>query len=398
MPSTGRGTRGGRREGESVRFAPFAAYRFRNREVVTAAGESGRVRNVLLGDDGRHYAIVDFGNDLGIHQVPVSSIAYEDDRFVLNETDVRGLPTFEDGQAGLSMLDPEAAISIPGYRLQDSDDSSILVQNASPQVTVQRPALQINWEQAPPQVTVHQPTAHVNVRQLRPVIIVRQPPPRVTVEFDQPEIIVRMPDPQVDVTIAEPEVHVSMSKPRVQVVQPEQPQVRIATAEPLVSLAPRAEAEVAVERNQPHVRYERVGEPQVSFRELNGGPHVRFEEMSREEALRLQFETASATRTLSAAELRGMKLYGRDGAEAGMIQRIVVGDGKLAAIVETGGFFGLAARKIALPFANLDIRNDRLVVRNLTAQEIGKIETREEDIAKYLPTTDDRKVQIGLAV
>jgi hypothetical protein len=398
MPSTSRGSRG-RREGESVRFVPFAAYRFRNREVFTASGEPGRVRNVLLGDDGRHYAIIDFGSDIGVHQVPVSSLAFEDNKFVMNESDVRELPSFVEGQAGLSMLDPEAAISIPGYRMQEIDDSSILVQNASPQVTVQRPALQINWEQAPPQVTVHQPMAHVNVRQLRPVIIVRQPPPRVIVEFDQPEIIVRMPDPQVDVTIAEPEVHVSMAKPRVEVVQPEQPQVRISSAEPLVSLEPRPTADIAVQRNQPLVRYERIGEPQVQFRELNGGPRVLFEEMSREDALRYESETANELRTLTASQLRGMKIYGRDGSEAGTIHRVVVGEhGKLGVIAETGGFFGLAARKVALSLSNLDIRDDRILVRNLTAQEIGRIETREEDLAKFIPTTDDRKIQIGLAI
>jgi hypothetical protein len=37
----------------------------------------------------------------------------------------------------------------------------------------------------------------------------------------------------------------------------------------------------------------------------------------------------------------------------------------------------------------------RLFARSLTAMEIGKIEAREEDIAKYIPTTDDRKVYIG---
>lgn len=392
MPSTGRGPRG-RKEGESVRFIPFAAYRFRNREVFTASGESGRVRNVLLGDDGRHYAIIDFGSDIGVHQVPVSSITYEDNRFVMNEADARELPAFVDGQAGLSTLDTEAAISIPGYRLQETEDSTILVQNASPQVTVQRPALQINWEQAPPQVTVHQPTPHVNVRLLQPVIIVRQPPPRVTIEFDQPEIIVRMPDPEVDVTIAEPDVQISMPKPRVEVVQAEQPQVRITTGEPQVSLAPRPEASVAVERSQPQVRFERMGEPQVVFRELNGGPRVRFEQMSHEDAVRAESEV----RTMLSAQLRGMKIFGRDGNEAGTINRVAIGDGKLAVILETGGFFGLAARKIALPVARLDLRDDRLFARDLTAMEIGRIEAREEDIAKYIPTTDDRKVHIGTA-
>jgi hypothetical protein len=85
--------------------------------------------------------------------------------------------------------------------------------------------------------------------------------------------------------------------------------------------------------------------------------------------------------------------------EAATILRVVVGEhGKLGIIAETGGFFGLAARRIALPVSNLDIRDDRLVVRNLTAQEVGRVETREEELAKFIPTTDDRKVQIGLAL
>jgi hypothetical protein len=32
---------------------PLAAYRFRNSEVFTSDGDSGRVMSVLLGDDGR---------------------------------------------------------------------------------------------------------------------------------------------------------------------------------------------------------------------------------------------------------------------------------------------------------------------------------------------------------
>jgi hypothetical protein len=37
----------------------------------------------------------------------------------------------------------------------------------------------------------------------------------------------------------------------------------------------------------------------------------------------------------------------------------------------------------------------KLFARGLTAMEIGKIEAREEDIAKHIPTTDDGKVYIG---
>lgn len=391
MPDVVRGTRGRPNGGGT----PFTAYSFKNRDVFTTSGQSGKVLNVLVGDDGGQYAVVDFGPDLGRHQVPISSIAYEGNHFVAHSADVRSLPTFVEGQKGVRMVDPSTTINIPGYRLAEgADDSAILVQNAAPQVTVQRPGLLINWEQAPPEVTVHQPTPMVNVRQLQPVIIVRQPPPRITVELDQPEIVVRMPDPEVDVSIAEPQVQVSMAKPLVQVVQPDQPQVKISSGEPLVSLLPRHHADVSIQRDQAEVRYERIGEPQIVVRQLNGGPKVRFEEMSREEALRTTTVTPAGIRI---SQLESRKVYSRDGEEIGTARSVLTGrDGKHFLVVARSSLLGLGTHKIILPLTDFAMRGDQLRVRNLTAAEIAKISVWDEKVGAYTPAEADRPVQLGL--
>ncbi len=122
MPDVVRGARG-LQDGEGT---PFAAYRFKNREVFTPSGQSGRVLSVMAADDGRYHAIIDFGSNLGRHQVPIADIAYEGNRFVVHNADVRTLPSFTEGQKGLRMVDSSTAINIPGYRLvTDMDDESL---------------------------------------------------------------------------------------------------------------------------------------------------------------------------------------------------------------------------------------------------------------------------------
>jgi sporulation protein YlmC with PRC-barrel domain len=379
MPAEVRGARG----------ALLAVNRLRNQEILTPAGQTGRVTSVLIGDDGKYYAVVDFGPELGAHQVPITSVAYERNRFVVRESDICRLPAYEEGRKGLRMAEPSAGLDIAGYRA--TEDSSILVQGGSPQVTVQRPALEIDWEQAPPEVTVHQPTAHVNVRQLQPVIIVRQPPPRITVEMDQPEIIVRMPDPDVDVALAEPEVRVSVPRPNVRVVQPEQPQVRISSGEPLVSLAPREAADIAIEREQPQVRFERIGEPQVAFRQTDGAPRVRFEDMTRTEAL------TATSRTMEALELQGRKVVSSDGEEVGSVHQVLIGPNEGAFVVlERGGILGFAAQRILIPASSFALRGDRLYLRDMTAAAIRKLEPWDERMDVYVAASPRRTLRFGL--
>ncbi len=146
MPDVVRGTRG-RVDGEGT---PFAAYRFKNREVFTPSGQTGRVLSVMAADDIHHHAIIDFGPELGRHQVPIANIAYEGNHFVVHGADVRALPSFVEGQKGLRMVDSSTTIDIPGYRLITDMDDRIRHSGAefTPQVTVERPGLLINWGQA----------------------------------------------------------------------------------------------------------------------------------------------------------------------------------------------------------------------------------------------------------
>src|SRR5262245_55266186 len=88
----------------------LSAARFTNREVFTPSGQHGKVTSVLIGEDSKHYAVVDFGPGVGLHQVPISNVFYEKSRFVVREADARKLPSFVSGQKGLRSAEPNAAI------------------------------------------------------------------------------------------------------------------------------------------------------------------------------------------------------------------------------------------------------------------------------------------------
>ncbi len=369
---------------------PLAVQRFKDREVFTSGGRYGRIQNVVLGDDGQPRAVVDFGSEIGRHQVPLSSFAYENSRFVIREADVAALPGYTDGQRGLRLLEPNAALNITGYWAEGDDDATIYVENTAAQVTVQRPALEINWEQPPPHVTVHQPTPQVNVRQPQPVIIVRQPPPKITVEIEQPEIIVRMPDPEVDVAMAEPQVQVRMQDPHVQVMQPEQPIVHITASEPLVSLTPRGQPSVAIERGQPQVQYERLGEPQLIAKQMNGGPRIRVEQMSREESRR----ATEAPATLQSSRLEGRKLFSHDGDELGKVERVLIGrDGRHYIVLSQAGLLGFKDRRVLLPISDLALSGDRLSLFEKTIGDVGRIDAWDEDMARFTRAAADTAVR-----
>jgi hypothetical protein len=412
----------------------MAASRFRDQKVLTAEGHSGRLVDLLIGDDGEYLAAVDFGREHGLHEVPLRHLAYEEDHFLLRnlgERDLPSLPTFLEGR--LRSVEPETLVDVKNYRA--TEDASIFVQQPAAQVKVERPALAIHWQQPAPQVTVHQAAPHVNVRQMRPVILVRQPPPVITVELAQPEIIVKMPEPDVDVSLAEAEVQVSVPKPDVQVMQPAQPLVDFHAAEPVVSLLPRESADVSIERAEPLVQYERMGEPRVVFRQAEGAPRVTFEEISRDEALGLSrggeasgsglrrdipagsarsagdatlgasngemagMDMASTAPrmpggTLLSADLEGREVFDTNGTRVGSIGGVMVDpQGSLFLVLERGGFLG-RKRLLSLDRFALSSGDDRLIVWNLTDHDIRRMADWDESIGSYAPAASDSPVNI----
>jgi len=440
--SSGSGTqRRGNGNGRWGPVAHMAASKFRDQKVLTAEGHSGRLVDLLIGDDGEYLAAVDFGREHGLHEVPLRHLAYEDDHFLLRnlaERDLLSLPTFLEGR--LRSVEPETLVDVKNYR--STEDASIFVQQPPAQVKVERPALAIHWQQPAPQVTVHQAAPHVNVRQMRPVILVRQPPPVITVELAQPEIIVKMPQPDVDVSLAEAEVQVSVPRPDVQVMQPAQPMVDFHAAEPVVSLLPRESADVSIERAEPLVQYERVGEPRVVFRAAEGAPRITFEEISRDEALGFSSEasgsglrgsmadasagaaragsgamasgsamTGGSSRTMDglgtasssvplaggamlSADLEGREVFDTNGTRVGHIGGVMVDpQGSIFLVLERGGFLG-RKRLLSLDRFALSSDDDRLVVWNLTDHDIRRMADWDESIGSYAPAASDSPVNI----
>src|SRR5262245_3276310 len=103
----------------TVEAAQLAVSRFKDKEVFTTGGNpAGMILDVAVADDGQHYAIVNFGKDLGTRQVPISNFAYENNRFTLtglNEEQLPSLPTYTDGQAGLRLAEAGTALSVFGW-------------------------------------------------------------------------------------------------------------------------------------------------------------------------------------------------------------------------------------------------------------------------------------------
>jgi sporulation protein YlmC with PRC-barrel domain len=394
----------------AVAAAPLTVSSFKNQDIYTAAGKvAGTVVDITVGDDGQQHAIVDFGKELGMRRVPISSFIYQKDRFTLSgitEEQLQALPSHKKGEAGFTLAEAGAAIKVFGWMAAASGEASIIVQHAMPQVKVQEQGLAVQVEQAPPQVTVHQPTPQVNVRQLQPVIIVRQPPPKVIIEQTQPEIIVRMPEPEVNVSMAEPQVMVNVPKPDVQVIRQE-PKVAINAAQAVVSLLPRKQAEVGIQSAQPQVHYERIGEPQIIVHQAEGGPQIRFEKMTAAEALQLKpqiHQLALATDIgkpalpvgLLTSQIKDKDIYNLGGEKLGVVNEVLMGPEKKAYfVVEYSDYLGLGPRKVLLPADNFALQGDRLAIPTLSDEELKRLPSWNEDMEGYTAAAADGQVPIG---
>lgn len=369
----------------------LAASNFKNKDIFTPGGKAGRVMDVFQ-KDGQYYVAVDFGRELGRHQVPIDRLAYERSRFVVSGSDdseVRSMPSFTDDHAGYSNIAPDTALDIRGYQAGGvgAGEAAVYVQQAPPEVTVERPALAIHWEQAAAEVKVRQPTPQISVRQSEPSITVRQGAPTITVEWPEPEIVVQMAEPEVDVAMDEPQVQVDVPKPRVHVVQPDAPIVDIDSSEPLVSLAPREQAEIQVQRAQPKVSYERMGEPKVIVRENTGQPQIRVEESApmssasmsagaepvslekSDEALATEKGESLVERSVERGEQFAGKVSGkidRIGEKVG--EKLSESGRASAADVESRGDYGAYTREEALE--SVDITEAELLPAQIEGREV----------------------------
>ncbi len=105
---------------------------------------------------------------------------------------------------------------------------------------------------------------------------------------------------------------------------------------------------------------------------------------------------ASNLRQMSVEAIEDMDLVAVDGKEIGEIEGVMEsGDGRRFLIVERGGFLGVGAKEIAIPFENLALQGDRLVLRNMDMAALDAMPAFKNEGNAYREL--DEEQQVGLA-
>jgi ribosomal 30S subunit maturation factor RimM len=317
----------------------------------------------------------------------------------------------------------------------------------APDVTVTQQAPDVTVEQPQPEVAVDPGRPVVTVNQREPVITVDMPRPRITIDMPKPEIVVQMPDPSVDVSMPDPQVRVSQADPEVQVEQGqpevqlgeqttqtegggEQADVTVEQDQAAVTVERGEQAQVRTSEVQPQVQYNAAeprieftesGEPQIEFNQ-SGEADVQFQQMSGEETQQAAAEqgqeqqtqqqaqageeeqiavigaddqpTGSGTDQLTAQDILDMTVVGADGSDIGDVEDLVFQGDQAYVIIGQGGFLGLGERQVALPLQDMVHRDDQLVMREVTDQEVQQME--EVNMADFRAAEEGEQVDVNI--
>ncbi len=105
---------------------------------------------------------------------------------------------------------------------------------------------------------------------------------------------------------------------------------------------------------------------------------------------------AANLRQMSVEALEDMDLVALDGKEVGEIEGVMEAkDGRRFLVVERGGFLGVGAKEIAIPFENLALQGDRLVLRNMDMAALDAMPEFKNEGDAYREL--DEEQQVGLA-
>jgi len=261
-------------------------------------------------------------------------------------------------------------------------------------VLVQQPAAQVTIEQAPPQVTVSQG---------QPQILIHQPAPTITVDIPQAEVVVRMPAPQVAVQQEKPKVDVQQAKPQVAVSQGDQAS---------------GQAKVQLEQNgQPAVQYQ-SDEPKVVINKPKEQPKIRFEQATagdtasagelEKQANAANDQTGKPTdqpssqgglQKLQVSQIKQMQVVNDHGDNLGTVEAVAVKNGTNEGfvILRAGQFLGIGEKTVAIPFGNLWVRANQLVVTGLTNEQFGTLNEWKTGDTTYKPLADDQVAEMKTA-
>ncbi len=303
----------------------------------------------------------------------------------------------------------DAAASVAGGQVVvEQEDATVDVQVPDPDVEVQQGQPVVTVDQPQPEITVSVPEPTVRVEQRAPIITVEQAQPQVTVRIPEPVVTIEVPKPNIDVETGEPIVDVDQPEPVIRFVRPEpkitveeaEPKIQVSQSEADVNVDDVNNAKVDIEQEEPKVNVQQGEGANVQFSEaddpeVNVVPGEEADVNVQQAEARVVMEDFNADEQGNMAEedraryaasvavlpifklttddLEGRDVYTETGEDVGEINFIGRRGDTLVAIVAVGGFLGLGERDVAVPVEKMVVREDRIVVPQVTQDQLENL-------------------------
>jgi PRC-barrel domain protein len=99
---------------------------------------------------------------------------------------------------------------------------------------------------------------------------------------------------------------------------------------------------------------------------------------------------------MSVSALEDKDLMGANSGEVGDIESVVESnaDKKRFIVISRGGFLGFFETDVAIPLENVAVRNDQVVLRNLTEEQLKALPKFENDNNAYRVLDDGENVAL----
>ena len=314
---------------------------------------------------------------------------------------------------------PNVDVQVPG--------SDVSVRPGTPTVSVEQTAPEIELVQPQPTVSVMIPEILVRVDIPSPNVYVLQEDASVSVAQTDPEVEVQQGEAIVEVTQADPDVTIELGQnaadgsgegdstqlagegnidasenqqvggnvttargqPTVQIVQNDE--------DPQVELSRVGAPSVSYESTEPQVQVEFAQQPSVEIIQGNE-PQVTFETLEEREQRRAQLgeqeaAASSAVGGMTVNDILGMEVLTADGDSLGNPNSVIEMDGQQMLVVSSGGFLGLGDTELPVGFDSVTMQDGRIVLRELTEEQIQNAESFEYNSDMALP--EDSEVMFG---
>jgi sporulation protein YlmC with PRC-barrel domain len=104
---------------------------------------------------------------------------------------------------------------------------------------------------------------------------------------------------------------------------------------------------------------------------------------------------ATPTRQMSVSALEDKDLIGANSGEVGDIESVVESnaDKKRFIVISRGGFLGFFETEVAIPLENVAVRNDQIVLQNLTEEQLKALPKYENNNA-YRELDDNESISL----